>query len=140
MEVKSLNVNIGSANNNYLLLAEFIGTSAWTSASDPFRSYTNTAKNKELIECKCISGVGPLSSSTTSPYVDAKCYRRLPGITVGSGTFNNFAIVIDHPARKTHDIKCYFPEFYVSTGMSLNVKFKRIYGDSYPIDIITGTT
>ena len=52
MEVKSLKTNIGSANNNYLLLAEFIGTSTWTSANDPFRSYTNAVKNKELIEIR----------------------------------------------------------------------------------------
>jgi hypothetical protein len=45
MEVKSLRVNMGSTNNNYFLLAEFIGTSGWTSANDPFRTYTNTAKN-----------------------------------------------------------------------------------------------
>lgn len=140
MEVKSLALSIGSANTNYMLLAEFIGTSGWTGSNDPFKSYTNTAKNKERIECKCLSGTGPLSSSTTSPYVDAKCWRRLPGITAGSGTFNNYAILIDHGAAKNNDIKCYFPEFYVTSDMSLNVKFKAIYGDSYPVDIIGSTT
>jgi hypothetical protein len=81
-----------------------------------------------------------LSSSTTSPYVDAKCYRRLPNTVVGSGTFPNYAITIDHAASKNNDIKCYFPEFFLTSGMSFSVKFKRIYGDSYPIDIISGTS
>lgn len=101
-------MDVGSVNTNYLLLAEFIGTSTWTGANDPFKSYTNTLKSKERIECKCLSGIGPLSSSTTSPFVDAKCWRRLPG-SIGIGTFNNYAILIDHPALKSNDIKCYFP-------------------------------
>jgi hypothetical protein len=45
MQVKGLNFNIGSANSNYLLLAEFVGN-AWSGSSDPFGSYTNTAKYK----------------------------------------------------------------------------------------------
>jgi len=84
--------------------------------------------------------MGPLSSSTSSPYVDAKCYRRLASVTVGSGTFANYAITIDHGVLKNNDVKCYFPEFYVTTGMSLTVKFKTIYGDSYPTDLIGGST
>jgi hypothetical protein len=140
MEVKGLTTDLGSSNTNYILLAEFIGATGWTGSSDPFRSYTNTLKTKERIECKCLSGPGPLSSSTTSPYVDAKCYRRLPNTVVGSGTFPNYAITIDHAASKNNDIKCYFPEFFLTSGMSFSVKFKRIYGDSYPIDIIGGTS
>ncbi len=104
IEVKGLNMDIGSANTNYLLLLEFLTTSGWTSANDPFKSYTNTVNNDEPIDCKCLSGVGPLSSSTTSPLVNAKCRRRLP-----TATFNNFAILIDSQASLNNDIRCYFP-------------------------------
>lgn len=59
---------------------------------------------------------------------------------MGNQTFNNYAILIDHGTLKNNDIKCYFPEFYIVSGMSLSVKFKAIYGDSYPTDIINSTT
>ena len=46
LEVKSLAMSIGSANTNYILLAEFSGSSGWTGNNDPFKSYVNTAKYK----------------------------------------------------------------------------------------------
>jgi hypothetical protein len=62
-------------------------------------------------------------------------------VTLPNGVaFSNYAILIDTPAIKNNDLICYFPEFYISTGMSFSVQFKTIYGDSYPIDLQGGTT
>lgn len=65
--------------------------------------------------------MGPLSSSSSSPFLDAKCYRRLPTTLPSSPsqTYTNYAILIDHPALKSQDIRCYFPEFMISTGLSM---------------------
>ena len=93
-----------------------MSSSGWTGGNDPFATYTNTALDDELIECKCLSGIGPLSISTTSPYIDAKCRRRLP-----AGSFTAFAILIDHNANANEDIRCFFPEFKIASSMSITV-------------------
>ena len=136
LEVTELAKDIGVDNQNFLLLAEFQSSGSWTGSSDPFSEYTNTALQDDEIECKCISAIGPLSISTTSPYSNKPCRRRLP---TGTAPFNLFSILISHNANEGEDIKCFFPEFKISSGMTLQVKFKLIYGDSYPIDIQSGT-
>lgn len=86
---------MGSSLTGYLLLAEFTGSTSWTAANDPFASYVNTVLIEHKIECKCLSAIGSISITTTSPYVDAVCRRRLP---VSTG-FNAYAILIDFNAN-----------------------------------------
>ena len=123
-QVTSLNVNIGPQNTGFSLLVEFIGTSGW---SDPFGTYTNTAITNDYIACKCIAGASPLTVSVSSPLVDASCIRRLP-----TGSFNNYAILVNFNAQKTQDLICFFPQFRITSSMSFSAEFKLIYGDSYP--------
>lgn len=78
--------------------------------------------------------MGSISITTTSPYVDATCRRRLP---VSTG-FNAYAILIDFNANAAEDVKCYFPEFTITSGMSFNVELKLVYGNSYPPDLTNG--
>jgi hypothetical protein len=112
----SVQTKFGPQNNNYYLLAEFIGTSGWTGTSDPFSSYTNTNIQTDFITCKCLAGSSPLTTSVSSPYVDSICKRRLPG-----GSFTNYAILIDISAARTQDVTCFFPEFTIATSMTFRV-------------------
>ena len=52
-----------------------------------------------------MSAVTTISITTTSPYVDATCIRRLP---VSGGT-NAYAILIDFSANSGSSARCYFP-------------------------------
>lgn len=126
---------VGSAPNgkNYLLLIEFISSSGWTGTNDPFDSYINNALNDELVACKCTSGIGPLSIATTTPFTDATCRRRKP-ITA----FNAYAILIDFYANKGDDVRCYFPEFKIQSGVNVQAEVKVVYKDSYPPDLTGG--
>jgi hypothetical protein len=116
-ELEGLKTSIGSSETNYLLLAEFLNSNGWTSSNDPFATYLNVALDDLPIECKCTSGTGPLSISTTTPYgVSTTCRRRQP-----SGSFSAFAILIDHDAVLNEDIKCFFPEFRIAADMNIEV-------------------
>lgn len=136
MDIGTLAVGVGSSTTNYLLLAEIIGGTSWTSTNDPFSSYVNTAITEEYIECKCLSAIGTISITTTSPYVDASCQRRLPV----SGGFNAYAILIDFNANAGESVRCYFPEFKIFSGMVFSVELKTVYGNSYPPDLTGGNT
>ena len=133
--LSSLTTDLGPQNNNYLLLAEFLGSSGWTGSNDPFASYTNTALQSDYVDCKCIAGTSPLTISASSPIVDTVCKRRLP-----SGSFTNYAILIEASASANQDLICYIPEFTIASGMSFNVEFKLIFGDTYPPERISTTT
>lgn len=126
---------LGPSNTGYWVLAEFIGSTGWTGGSDPFASYTNTAISNDYIACKCVSGSSPLSTSTSSPFVDSTCIRRQP-----QGTFTNYAILVNANAQLAQDLICFFPEFAISSGMSFSVEFKLVYNDNYPPELSTVTT
>lgn len=112
-----------------------MSTSGWTAGNEPFATYTNTAVSNDFIACKCIAGTSPLTVSASSAIVDTVCVRRIP-----SGSFTNYAILIQANAAKTQDLICYFPEFKIATSMSFNVEFKLVYGDAYPPELSTVTT
>lgn len=118
---------MGPLNNNYYLLAEFLGTSGWSGSNDPFASYTNTAEERDNLDCKCIAGSSPLAVSASSPIVDVACKRRLP-----ASPYNNYAILIEASANANQDLICYLPEFTIATGMNFNIEFKLVYEDNYP--------
>ncbi len=122
-----MKTKLGPLNNNYYLLAEFLGSSGWTTTNDPFASYTNTNIESDYLACKCIAGASPLTVSASSPIVDTVCKRRLP-----SGSFTNYAILIGANAAINQDLICFFPEFTIATGMSFNVEFKLVFEDTYP--------
>lgn len=132
--LSNLKTDLGPLNNNYYLLAEFIGSAGWTSGNDPF-TYTNQGINNDYLACKCIAGTSPLTISTSSPIIDTTCKRRLP-----SGTFTNYAILIGASASATQDLICFLPEFTISAGMSFSVQFKLIYEDNYPNERTSGST
>lgn len=102
--LRSLKTRLGPQNNNYYLLAEFIGTSSWTGAGNPFASYTNPGIDSDELACKCISGSNPLTVSASSSIIDTVCKRRVP-----TGTFTNFAIIVQASATANQDLICFFP-------------------------------
>ena len=75
--------------------------------------------------------MGSISISTTSPYTNAVCTRRLPV----SGGFNAYAILVDFDANAGQDVKCYFPEFKIYSNLVVQAEFKLVYGDSFPPDL-----
>lgn len=117
------------------MLAEFLGTSGWTGTGNPFASYTNPNIQSDELACKCISGSSPLTVSASSSIIDTVCKRRVP-----TGSFTNFAIVVQASASANQDLICFFPEFTISSGMSFNVEFKLVYEDNYPEDRSSTTT
>jgi hypothetical protein len=130
----SLKTSLGPLNNNYYLLAEFIGSAGWTSGSDPF-AYTNPGIQNDFIACKCIAGTSPLTVSISSPVADTTCKRRLP-----SGSFTNYAILIGASASTNQDLTCFLPEFGIAADMSFRVEFKLVYEDNYPGERYSGST
>lgn len=80
--------------------------------------------------------MGSVLIAATSPYTDAKCKRRLP---VASGGPNTFAILVDFDATLGQDVKCFFPEFKITAGMSFSVEMKAVLaGNSYSPDLTNG--
>jgi len=73
LQLSSLTTAIGPQNTGYWLVAEFIGSTGWTTTSDPFASYTNTDLTNHYLACKCIAGSSPLSVSASSPFIDSIC-------------------------------------------------------------------
>lgn len=53
--------------------------------------------------------------------------------------YNIFAIVIDFSSSSGNNIQCHFPEFLISSGMSITVNLKAIIGDSYIPSINSGS-
>lgn len=80
-----------------------------------------------LIECQCFSGVGPLALSSTTPFAAATCYRRLPPTTS-----DTYSITVDVNVPASQDVTCYFPEWKIIAGHTIQPEFKTIYGLSFP--------
>lgn len=45
LDLDNLAVDIGSGESGYILLLEFLSSTGWTGASDPFSNYVNTGMN-----------------------------------------------------------------------------------------------